>query len=46
MESEEISRLPSEKVEVLEQALEEILGEVLGWKECMVVLGIAGRDSE
>ena len=30
-ESEEISRLPSEEAEVLEQPLEEILGEVLGW---------------
>ena len=45
-ESEEISELPSKEVEVLEQALEEISGEVLGWKEHMVVLGIAGRDSE
>ena len=39
-ESEEISKLPSEEAEVSEQALEEILGEVLGWKECMVVLGM------
>ena len=46
MGSEEISELPLEEVEVLEQASEEILGEVLGWKEHMVVLGIAGRDLE
>ena len=46
VESEEISELPSEEVEVLEQASEEILGEVLGWKERVVVLGIAGRDLE
>ena len=46
MESEEISELPLEKVEVLEQPLEEVLGEVLGWKECVVVLGTAGRGLE
>ena len=34
------------EVEVLEQPLEEVLGEVLGWKEHMVVLGIAGRGLE
>ena len=34
---EEISKLSSEEVEVSEQPLEEILGEVLGWEECMVV---------
>ena len=37
VESEEISKLPSEEVEVSEQA-SEVLGEVLGWKECVVVL--------
>ena len=33
-ESEEVSGLPLEEVEVLEQPLEGVLGEVLGWKEC------------
>ena len=46
MELEEISELPSEEAEVSEQALEEISGEVLGWKQHVVVLGTAGRDSE
>ena len=46
VDSEEISDLPLEEVEVSEQALEEILGEVLGWKEHMVVSGVAGKDSE
>ena len=36
-ELEEVSELPSEEVEVLEMPLE-VLGEVLGWKECGVVL--------
>ena len=45
-ELEEISKLPSKEAEVLEQALEEILGEVLGWKEHMGVLGITRRDLE
>ena len=45
-ESEEISELPLEEAEVLEQPLEEILSEVLGWEECVVVLQIAGRGSE
>ena len=45
-ESEEISELPSEEAEVSEQPLEEVLGEVLGWKECVVVLEIAGRGLE
>ena len=40
VESEEISKLPLEEVEVLEQASEEILGEVLGWKEHMVCWGL------
>ena len=43
---EEVSELPSEEVEVLEQPLEEILGEVLGWEEHLVVLGTAGRGLE
>ena len=41
MELEEVSELPLEEEEVLEWLLEEILGEVLGWKEHMVVLGTA-----
>ena len=45
-ESEEVSRLPSEEVEVSEQPSEGVLGEGLGWKECVVVLGTAGRGSE
>ena len=39
VESEEIFELPSEVVE-------EVLGEMLGWKEHVVVLGIAGRGLE
>ena len=46
VELEEVSELPSEEVEVLEQPLEEVLGEVLGWKEHVVVLEIAGRGLE
>ena len=46
MVSEEIFKLPLEEAEVLEQPLEEVLGEVLGWKERVVVLGIAGRGLE
>ena len=46
MELEEVSELSSEEVEVLEHPLEEVLGEVLGWKGCVVVLEITGRGSE
>ena len=46
VELKEIRGSPSEEVEVLEQPLEEILGEVLEWKEHVVVLQIAGRGSE
>ena len=46
VELEEVSKLPLEEVEVLEQPLKEVLGEVLGWKECVIVLGIAGRGLE
>ena len=46
VELEEVSELLLEEVEVLEQPLEEVLGEVLWWKEHGVVLGIAGRGSE
>ena len=35
-----------EEVEVSEQPSEEVSGEVLGWKGCVVVLEIAGRGSE
>ena len=45
-ESEEIFELPLEEVGVLEQPSEEVSGEVLGWKECVAVLGIAGRGLE
>ena len=44
---EEVSKLPLEEAEVSEQPSEGVLGEVLGWKECMVVvLGTAGRGLE
>ena len=46
VESEEVSRLPLEVMEVLEQPSEEISGEVLWWRERIVVLWIAGRGSE
>ena len=36
----------AELEEVSEQPLEEVLGEVLGWKGCMVVLGITGLGIE
>ena len=45
-ELEEVSELPLEDVEVLEQPSEEVSGEVLRWKEHMVVLEITGRGSE
>ena len=40
---EEVSELPSEEVKVSEQPLEGVSGEVLGWKEHMIVLGTARR---
>ena len=46
VESKEISRLPSEEVEVSEQPLEGMSGEGLEWKEHAVALGAAGRGSE
>ena len=46
MESEEVSGLLSEEAEVSEQPLEGVSGERLEWKECVVVLGPAGRGSE
>ena len=46
VELEEVSELPLKEVGVLEQPLEGVSGEVLGWKECMVVLETAGRGLE
>ena len=45
-ESEEVSKLPLEEVEVLEQSSEGVSDEGLEWREHAVVLGTAGRDSE
>ena len=45
-ESEEVSKLPSEEVEVLEQSLEGVSDEGLEWRECAVVLGTVGRGLE
>ena len=45
-ESEEVSGLPSEEVELSEQPLEGVLGEGLEWKERTVALGVAGRGLE
>ena len=46
MESEEVSKLPSEEVEVSEQSLEGVLDEGSEWRKCTVVLGTAGRGLE
>ena len=46
VELEEVSELPPEEVEVSEQPSEGVSGEALGWKECVVVLGVAGRGLE
>ena len=46
VESEEVSKLPSEEVEVLEQSLERVSDEGLEWREHAVVLGAAGKGSE
>ena len=46
MESEEVSELPSEEVEVLEQSSEGVSDEGLEWRECTVVLGTVGRGLE
>ena len=46
MESKEVSELPSEEVEVLEQPLEGVSDEGSEWREHAVVLGTAGRGSE
>ena len=45
-ESEEVSGLPSEEVELSEQPLEGVSGKGLKWKERMVALGTAGRGLE
>ena len=45
-ESEEVSELPSEEVEVSEQSSEGVLDEGSEWREHAVVLGTAGRDLE
>ena len=45
-ESEEVSELPSEEVEVLEQSLEGVSDEGLEWRERAVVLGTVGRGLE
>ena len=46
MESEEVSELPSEEVEVSEQSLEGVSDKGSEWREHAVVLGIVGRGSE
>ena len=46
VESEEVSKLPSEEAEVSEQSSEGVLDEGLEWREHAVVLGTAGRGSE
>ena len=46
MESKEVSELPLEEAEVLEQSSEGVSDEGSEWRECAVVLGTAGRDSE
>ena len=46
MESEEVSGLPLEEVEVSEQPSEGMSGEGSEWKEHTVALGTAGRGSE
>ena len=45
-ESEEVSGLPLEEVELSEQPLEGVLGKGLEWEGSMVALGAAGRGSE
>ena len=45
-ESKEVSGLPSEEAEVLEQLSEGVLGEGLEWKEHVVALGTVGRGLE
>ena len=45
-ESKEVSELPLEEAEVLEQPLEGVSGKGSEWKECAVVLGTARRGLE
>ena len=45
-ESEDVSELHSEEVEVSEQPSEGVSDEGSEWKECIVVLGTPGRGSE
>ena len=45
-EFKEVSELPLEEAEVLEQPSEGVSGEGLEWKERTVALGDAGRGSE
>ena len=45
-ESKEVSGLPSEEVEVLEQPLEGVSGKGSEWKEHAVVLGTVERGLE
>ena len=42
----EVSKLPLEEADVLEQPSEGVLGEASGWKECAIVLGTVRRGSE
>ena len=42
----EVSKLPLEEADVLEQPSEGVLGEASGWKEHAIVLGTVGRGSE
>ena len=42
---EEISKLPLEEAEVLEQPSDGVLGEASGWKERAVALGLLERNS-
>ena len=46
MESEEVSELPSEEVEVSEQSLEGVSDEGSEWREHAVVLGAVGKGLE
>ena len=46
MESEEVSKLPLEEMEVSEQSLEGVSDEGLEWRECAVVLETVGRGLE
>ena len=45
-ESKEVSGLPSEEVELLEQRSEGVLGKGSEWKEHVVALGTPGRGLE